>query len=114
MSDDTEPLLQTRDNRYGNLIHPPPPDSRSRVQRARLASKRFLTSKIAHYSILLMVSLDVSCIFGDIFISLFTCGKENPDRAWGVAREVLGDISLVFSCLFMLELLVSVWAAGLE
>ncbi|KAH0559035.1 hypothetical protein GP486_004364 [Trichoglossum hirsutum] len=114
MNDETEPLIQTGGIQYGNLIAPPSPESGSRVRRARLATKRFLASKVAHYSILLMVTLDVTCIFGDIFINLFTCGKQNPDRAWGVALEVLGDISSVFSCLFLLELLVSVWAAGYE
>ncbi|KAI9762072.1 MAG: hypothetical protein M1840_001481 [Geoglossum simile] len=115
---DTEPLL--RDDRReladGAAQHQDPPDE-PRVQRIRLAVQRFLTSRVGHYAILLMVSLDVTCIFGDIFISLFTCGREKepqPDRAaWEVARGVLGNISLVFSVLFMLELLASVWAFGL-
>ena len=105
-SEDTEPLLCTDRRELAEDAQ------RGRHQRARLAAQGFLTSKIAHYSILLMVSLDVSCIFGDIFISLFTCGRNNPDPAWGVVREALGYTSLVFSILFMLELLAAVWAFG--
>ena len=67
---------------------------------------------------LLLVSLDVSIIFADFLISLYTCdhscGKdENADEEWRDAQDALGVVSLVFSCLFMFELLASIWAFGL-
>ncbi|KAF2491090.1 hypothetical protein BU16DRAFT_446162, partial [Lophium mytilinum] len=73
---------------------------------------RFLTSKAGHYSILLLVSLDVSCIFADFIINIFTCETRGPSSGASTALEALGIISLVFSCLFMVELFASVWAFG--
>ncbi len=40
-------------------------------QSTRKQIRRFLTSKVGHYAVLLLVSLDVSCIFADFLISLF-------------------------------------------
>ena len=85
----------------------------------RAQTRQFLSSKYGHYAVLLLVSLDVSCIFADFLISLYICdhscgkGKEaNPDLP--KAQDVLGIISLVFSCLFMAELVASIWAFGLS
>ncbi|KAH9810110.1 putative ion transport protein [Teratosphaeria destructans] len=55
---------------------------------ARHKTKHYLTSKTGHYSVLALVS----------------DGEK--------AQETLGILSLVFSCLFMVELLASVWAFG--
>ena len=87
--------------------------------RARKQTRRFLSSKYGHYAVLLLVSLDVSCIFADFLISLYICdhtcskgkavGKGLPE-----AQDALGIVSLIFSCLFMVELLASVWAFGFE
>jgi hypothetical protein len=67
--------------------------------------------------ILLLVSVDVACIFADFLIELHTCGlkerHQKVDRSWSMAQEVLSVISLVFSCLFMLELIASVLSFGL-
>ncbi|KAF2184270.1 hypothetical protein K469DRAFT_708990 [Zopfia rhizophila CBS 207.26] len=71
---------------------------------------RFLTSKTAHYSILLIVSLDVACLFADIIISLFTCGHRT--EGYEKAMKALGIIGLTFSSLFVLELLACIWAFG--
>ncbi|KAF2692184.1 hypothetical protein K458DRAFT_286130 [Lentithecium fluviatile CBS 122367] len=71
---------------------------------------RFLTSKTFHYTVLLVVTLDVGCMFADIVINLETCGHKNPKA--DTALEALKYISLVFSSLFMLELLASIWAFG--
>ncbi|KAL2042276.1 hypothetical protein N7G274_004764 [Stereocaulon virgatum] len=87
--------------------------------KARKQTKRFLSSKYGHYAVLLLVSLDVSCIFADFLISLFicdhTCAKGEPvSKKLPQAQDALGIVSLVFSCLFMVELLASIWAFGLE
>ena len=84
----------------------------------RRQTRRFLSSKYGHYAVLLLVSLDVSCIFADFLISLFicdhTCDKGEPvDKSLPEAQDALGIVSLVFSCLFMVELLASIWAFGL-
>jgi hypothetical protein len=80
--------------------------------------QQFLTSKWGHYSVIILVSLDVAGIFADFLISLHICEhageKGFHQRQWEQADEALDIISLVFSCLFMLELLCSIWAFGLE
>lgn len=81
--------------------------------------RRFLTSKTGHYAVLLLVSLDVTCIFADFLISLFICeqrcGKDLDATGTLVeAQKALGVVSLVFSCLFMAELIACVWAFGLK
>lgn len=80
--------------------------------------QRFLTSKWGHYAVIILVSLDVAGIFADFLISLHICEhageKGFHEKEWDMAVEALDVTSLVFSCLFMLELLCSVWAFGLE
>ena len=85
---------------------------------SRRQTRRFLSSKYGHYAVLLLVSLDVSCIFADFLISLYicdhTCDKGQPvDKSLPEAQDALGIVSLIFSCLFMVELLASIWAFGL-
>ena len=85
---------------------------------SRKQTRRFLSSKYGHYAVLLLVSLDVSCIFADFLISLYicdhTCDKGQPvDKSLPEAQDALGIVSLIFSCLFMVELLASIWAFGL-
>lgn len=40
------------------------------------------------------------------------CERPDSEKGWGRAISALGYVSLVFSCLFMAELLASVWAFG--
>jgi hypothetical protein len=86
------------------------------ITRRRL--QQFLTSKWGHYSVIILVSLDVAGIFADFLMSLHICEhageKDFPQKQWEVAVKALDITSLVFSCLFMLELLCSIWAFGLE
>ena len=84
---------------------------------ARRQLQRFLNSKFGHYSVLALVSLDVSCIFADFLISLYvcehSCGDDNRvSKGLLDTQKALGIVSLVFSCLFMCELLASIWAFG--
>jgi hypothetical protein len=85
---------------------------------ARGRLQRFLTSKWGHYAVIILVSLDVAGIFADFLLSLHICEhageKGFHEKEWDIAVEALDVTSLVFSCLFMLELLCSVWAFGLE
>ena len=76
----------------------------SHVAAVRRAVKRYLTSKTGHYSILLLVSLDVSSIFADLLLALLTCEGRVPRKEGSEAQEALGIISLVFSALFMVSL----------
>lgn len=64
--------------------------------------------------VLVLVSLDLLGIFADIFIALYTCEEGQPSKTWDIVRDRLGIAGLVFSCLFMLELMLSIWAYGLR
>ncbi|KAF2793571.1 hypothetical protein K505DRAFT_38104 [Melanomma pulvis-pyrius CBS 109.77] len=64
----------------------------------------------SHYTILLLVSLDVACLFADIIINILTCGHRT--KPYDDALTALEYVSLLFSCLFVLELIASVWAFG--
>ena len=90
----------------------------SKVHVFREKTQRFLTSKFGHYLVLILVSLDVSIIFADFLIGLYTCEHscgqdEGHNKELGQAQNVLGIVSLVFSCMFMVELLASIWSFGL-
>ncbi|EXJ59218.1 hypothetical protein A1O7_06650 [Cladophialophora yegresii CBS 114405] len=78
--------------------------------------QRFLSSKWGHYFVIILVAADISCIFADFLVSLHMCehgGDKGFDlHAWKQVNDVLGYMSLVFSCLFMAELLGSVFAFG--
>ena len=119
-SDEGQPLLTVGDlenndrEQYRGIVVSVSYDNTTRKQ-----TRRFLSSKYGHYAVLLLVSMDVSCIFADFLISLYicdhTCDKGEPlNKNLPSAQDSLGIISLVFSCLFMVELMASIWAFGLE
>jgi hypothetical protein len=80
-------------------------------KRSRRQVQRFQSSKVGHYSILGLVALDVASIFADLFITLYLCDHKEA-KGWVATQEALGIIGLVFSSLFVLELLLSIWAFG--
>jgi len=112
MADEEQPLLDAYAPNQPRLCQRVNPFRGPRIARSRAQLRRFLTSRAGHYSVLLLVSLDVSCIFADFIINLFTCEARSAQSAWNTALEALGIVSLVFSCLFMVELLASIWAFG--
>lgn len=133
-SDEEQPLLRRRRMRKFpsvNLEHwssHPLRGQRWTLQNTRQKARQFLSSKFGHYSVLTLVSLDVlSMILGtlcstlimsrqlilvDFVLKLFKCeqGKSGPN--WDLSLKILDSISLSFSCLFMVELMTSVWAFG--
>lgn len=92
------------------LLSPSP--SSSTISKARHETKTFLTSKYGHYTVLALVSLDVTAIFAELLIQLLTCEGHIERHAGEVAGKILSILSVVFSSLFMLELLASIWAFG--
>lgn len=61
------------------------------------------------------MALDVAGILSDIFIALVTCELKIEDRPWvQPTRAALTTFSLVMSCLFLLELLLCLWAEGIR
>ena len=105
MSNAHSPLLPS-----DRSTHPPT----SLTASARNKTKRFLTSKLGHYYVLVLVSLDISGIFADLILQLMTCEGRVPIKQGSEAQSALGIVSLVFSCLFMVELVASLWAFGLR
>lgn len=83
-------------------------------QKYQRQCQHLLVSRQKHYFILALVALDVSCLLADIFIALIDCDSRIKNDAWvpGV-REALEHAGLVFSCMFLLELLMCLWAFGL-
>ncbi|KAH8821032.1 hypothetical protein F5884DRAFT_653287, partial [Xylogone sp. PMI_703] len=84
---------------------------------SRSALQSFLSSRTQHYTILALVALDVLGILADIFITLYQCEqqKSKPHSGkdiWDSVRDGLGIAGLVFSCLFMVELALSICAFG--
>ncbi|KAK3714437.1 hypothetical protein LTR37_007743 [Vermiconidia calcicola] len=82
------------------------------ITTTRQQTRRYLSSKTGHYSVLLLVSLDVSCIFADFIFQIFSCEGRVDSHDGEIVLDALGIVSLVFSCLFMTELVASVWAFG--
>lgn len=94
------------------LLPPSPSHPTSPPPSARHRTARLLTSKAGHYCVLALVSLDVSGIFAALILQLMTCEGRVSGGDGAAAQTALGIVSLVFSCLFMGELVASVWAFG--
>jgi hypothetical protein len=84
-----------------------------RIYRTTKASvQAFLASPAQHYTVLALVAFDLLGIFADIIINLYQCDEPDTSPAWSDVRAALAVAGLVFSCLFLLELALSVWAFG--
>lgn len=111
LSSDRERLEQAR---KGYLSQQIITDETSWTYRSRRFLQWFLTSKYGHYFVMILVTLDVAGIFADFLISLHICEHSTEDvRMWERISEGLDVLSLLFSCLFMVELLCSIFAFGL-
>ncbi|KAF5566211.1 voltage-gated hydrogen channel 1 [Fusarium phyllophilum] len=112
-----QPLLQRGKRRLPSLnvqhwhSHPFRGDPWS-VRSTKQKTAQFLSSKAGHYSVLTLVSLDVLSMIADFILNLFKCEQGRKGSDWDLALEILGSVSLVFSCLFVVELIASVWAFG--
>ncbi|THV74834.1 hypothetical protein D6D28_02261 [Aureobasidium pullulans] len=102
------------DSRRPLLRESSPERTDSTFNTARRCTRRYLNSKFGHYAILLLVCLDCSCIFGEFVIQILTCEGRVSESKGDVAQEAIGIVGLVFSCLFMLELMASIWAFGFQ
>jgi len=121
-NDAQQPLLQedrqvapsNASERFAENTDPYTSMMAAQYNRSRQGLQDFLSSRTQHYFVLALVSLDLLGIFADIFIALYTCEQlgDSPDPRFDEARIGLGIAGLVFSCLFMVELLMSIWAFG--
>ena len=86
-------------------------------RKSQTSARSFLSSRAQHYTVLLLVACDLISIVSDIIINLYQCDNDKEgktDPIWNEVRDGLGIAGLIFSCLFMAELIVSVWAFGLR
>ena len=97
----------------------PPPAARPSPGRAatlRRTLRAFLSGKWGHYFVIVLVAVDVACIFAGFLVALHVCEASGDAgfRAapWQRAIAGLGVASLVVSSLFVLELLGCVFAFG--
>ena len=123
-SSEHQPLLRDSESdgegRYashGDSIGSTDAENDSYISLTRSQTRRFLGSNAGHYSILFLVSVDVACIFADFLINIYLCEHEcchyrSEYQDLHNTLDALGIISLVFSCLFMVELMASIWAFG--
>jgi voltage-gated hydrogen channel 1 len=88
------------------------PDLNSFHATGKAKCQSFLSSKYGHYSVLVLVSLDVSCIFADFIINLFVCEGHLDSEVANTVLDILDWSGLTFSSLFILELIASLWAFG--
>jgi len=110
MVDEEAPLLESRGCEGADGSEP-----KSSWTRWREKSKAYLSSTRKHYLILGLVSLDVVAILTDILVSLVACDLGTEDEPWvGDVQEATKICGLVFSCLFLAELIVTIWAFGVE
>lgn len=88
-------------------------DQPTRYERCRKATEKALSSKFKHWFVLTLVVLDVAGILADICIALVTCELDREGEAWvRPTREALKALALTLSCLFLVELLLELWAHG--
>jgi hypothetical protein len=93
-------------------------DQQHWISRSKAFLRWFLPSKYGHYFVIILVSLDITCIFADFIISLHVCehrrDKGFNKKAWTETEDILGSFGLVFSTLFIVELLASLFAFGIK
>jgi voltage-gated hydrogen channel 1 len=86
---------------------------KDRIGRGRVAAKRLLSSRKKHYFILGLVAVDVAVLLANIFIELVACNTKREGEPWvSQLRSGLTIAGLVFSSVFLLELLLCLVAFG--
>jgi hypothetical protein len=111
--DSSQPLLNSSEPTSSSSSSSKTSSLRTCYRQSRQAIKAFLSSPAQHYTVLTLVSLDLLGIFADIIINLYQCDEGDfAGPKWNDVREGLSIAGLVFSVLFMVELVMSVWAFG--
>lgn len=88
MSDERErrPLLPSERVHYAEHL------GESAAAKVRHEAKIFFTSKVGHYAVLALVSLDISSIFADLLLTSLACEGRIPQKGADEASEVLGVV----------------------
>ncbi|GKT52541.1 von Willebrand factor A domain-containing protein 5A [Colletotrichum spaethianum] len=90
-----------------------PTPIRRQLSQSRTSLKDILASRRKHYAVLALVSLDVATLMANIFVELVACDMKRDDEPWVKnTRQGLTLAGLVFSCVFLVELVLCVMAFG--
>ncbi|GJC79339.1 voltage-gated hydrogen channel 1 [Colletotrichum liriopes] len=90
-----------------------PTPIRRQLSQSRTSLKDVLASRRKHYAVLALVSLDVATLMANIFVELVACDMKRDDEPWVTStRRGLTLAGLVFSCVFLAELILCVMAFG--
>jgi hypothetical protein len=90
-------------------------DYKERLFRARARTRHLLLSRKKHFLVLGLVSLDVAVLLANIFVDLLSCDMGERDQPWVErTQDALKTAGLVFSSIFLAELLLCLLAFGLK
>ncbi|KAI9775842.1 MAG: hypothetical protein M1835_005675 [Candelina submexicana] len=112
----SEPLLREdrraiRDAAHDEIHLIKPSSERYRI---RHAFQQFLTSKTGHSLVLMLVTLSASCVLANMIIALVNCEQKTGNHGLAIASMVLGTISMIVACVFVVELLAAIFAFGIS
>lgn len=114
----SEPLLaRSRGESEGSSLSEHYLDTQAQVTATmrgwRAQGRQLLSSRKKHYFVMSLVTLDVAALLLNIFVRLIACETHMRKEPWvkdmSSALEIFG---LVFSCLFMVELIACLLAFG--
>lgn len=85
------------------------------VENQRSIGRAVLSSHKKHYVVMLIVLLDVVALLANVFIQLIACELHELNKPWVQKwKQVLEHAGLVFSSLFMVELLWCFFSFGVR
>ncbi|KAH9857013.1 hypothetical protein C2E23DRAFT_806261 [Lenzites betulinus] len=109
-----DPLLPSTSN-YDthDAIEAQDHSSKSTYRHCQIRAAEFLESRPLHYTVITLVLIDSACVLADLgytFLSNDCTPIEGPDTPLWL--NILANISLVITTLFLAEIPVSLWALG--
>ncbi|KAH7326321.1 hypothetical protein B0I35DRAFT_466950 [Stachybotrys elegans] len=90
-------------------------DHEGKVEAYRAKGRDLLGSRTKHYVVMGVVAFDVAALLGNIFLQLISCEMHQRDEPWvQQLTKALTSLGLVFSCVFMVELIACVFSYGIS
>ncbi|KAI0375043.1 hypothetical protein BV20DRAFT_961301 [Pilatotrama ljubarskyi] len=112
-----DPLLPTTDNYDEADTVEAQEDrvSKSTYQHYKIRTAQLLESTPLHYTVIALVLIDSVCVLADLaytFLSEDCAPIEGPDTPLWL--NILANLSLVITSLFLVEIPVTIWALGIQ
>ncbi|KAI0831440.1 hypothetical protein BC628DRAFT_1312137 [Trametes gibbosa] len=89
--------------------------AKTTYQRCKTRAAEFLESPPLHYTVITLVLIDSACVLADLaytFLSSDCTPIEGPDTPLWL--NILANVSLVITTLFLVEIPLSLWALGIR